>query len=96
MWRFLFEIDWTDRVEAYHLPVDHPLPLLVDRINKLNPRLWDALWVRLVDVAAALSGRQYSAEGTLVFDVPGKKDLVSVVLHESLSSPGARIALKQG
>ena len=33
-------------------------------------------------------------KGTLVFDVPGKTDLVSVVLHESLSSPGARIALR--
>ena len=59
VWRFLFEIDWTDRVEAFHLPVDHPLPLLVDRINKLNPRLWDALWVRLVDVPRSLAGRTY-------------------------------------
>jgi predicted acetyltransferase len=59
VWRFLLEIDWTDRVEAFHLPVDHPLPLLVDRINKLNPRLWDALWVRLVDVPRSLAGRTY-------------------------------------
>lgn len=33
-------------------------------------------------------------KGTLVFDVPGKTTLVSVVLHESSSSPGARIALR--
>ena len=29
----------------------------------------DGLWVRLVDVGAALSGRTYSAEGSIVFDV---------------------------
>jgi predicted acetyltransferase len=29
----------------------------------------DALWVRLVDVGAALSGRRYSDDGALVLDV---------------------------
>ncbi|MCY1143011.1 DUF4352 domain-containing protein [Actinoplanes sp. Pm04-4] len=33
-------------------------------------------------------------KGTLVFDVPAKTSLVSVVLHESFSSPGARIAVR--
>ena len=32
--------------------------------------------------------------GTLVYDVPDDTTLASVVLHESFSSPGARIALK--
>jgi len=59
VWRFLLEIDWVDRVAGYHLPVDHPLPLLVDRVNKLRLTMWDALWVRLVDVSRALAGRSY-------------------------------------
>ena len=29
----------------------------------------DSLWVRLVDVGAALSGREYAGEGRIVFDV---------------------------
>jgi predicted acetyltransferase len=29
----------------------------------------DQMWLRLVDVKAALSGRRYSEEGSLVFDV---------------------------
>nr|WP_221376747.1 DUF4352 domain-containing protein [Actinoplanes polyasparticus] len=33
-------------------------------------------------------------KGTLVFDVPSGTTLASLVLHESSSSPGARIALK--
>lgn len=69
VWRFLLEIDWTDRVEAYHLPVDHPLPLLVDRLNKLHPRVWDALWLRLVDVPTALAGRSYPADGRVTIEV---------------------------
>ena len=32
-------------------------------------RMGDGLWVRLVDVGAALSGRRYSAEGELVLEV---------------------------
>jgi len=69
VWRFLFEIDWTDRVAAYHLPLDHPLPLLVDRINKLRLTLWDALWIRLVDVPAALAGRTYASDGRVTVEV---------------------------
>ena len=69
VWRFLFEIDWTDRVAAYHLPLDHPLPLLVDRINKLRLTVWDALWIRLVDVPAALAGRTYASDGRVTVEV---------------------------
>ncbi len=69
VWRFLFEIDWTDRLAAYHLPLDHPLPLLVDRINKLRLTVWDALWIRLVDVPAALAGRTYASDGRVTVEV---------------------------
>ena len=68
VWRFLLEIDWTDRVTAYQLPVDHPLPLLVDRINKLRLSVWDGLWLRVVDVPSALAGRTY-ASGPVTVEV---------------------------
>jgi predicted acetyltransferase len=35
-------------------------------------RVSDALWVRLVDVGAALSGRRYSDDGAIVFEVEDK------------------------
>ena len=69
VWRFLFEIDWVDRVAAYHLPLDHPLPLLVNRINKLRLAVWDALWIRVVDVPAALAGRTYASGGRITVEV---------------------------
>jgi predicted acetyltransferase len=59
VWRFLFEIDWTDRVEAFCLPVDHALVLEADRISMLKLSVWDGLWIRLLDVDAALRSRSY-------------------------------------
>ncbi len=69
VWRFLLEIDWVDRIEAYHLPIDHPLPLLVDRINKLHLKVWDGLWIRVVDVPRALAERAYAGTGRVTIEV---------------------------
>ena len=35
----------------------------------MRPRIGDGLWVRLVDVGAALSARSYAADGAVVLDV---------------------------
>jgi predicted acetyltransferase len=69
LWHFLLSVDWIDTVEMWMLPVDHPLQLLVARVNLLRGRVWDGLWVRLVDVGAALSGRGYAGDGRVTFDV---------------------------
>ena len=69
LWRFLLAIDWVDEVEMAMLPVDHSLQLLVARLNFLRARLWDGLWVRLVDLPAALTARKYAADGGVTFDV---------------------------
>jgi predicted acetyltransferase len=69
LWRFLLDIDWTATFEASLLPPDHPLFLLLANPRRARYRMGDALWVRVVDVEAALSGRAYAAEGSVVFDV---------------------------
>jgi predicted acetyltransferase len=51
------------------LPPDHALFLLLATPRRTRYRMGDGLWVRLVDVGAALSGRKYSADGAVVFDV---------------------------
>jgi len=68
LWRFLLDIDWTATFEASLLPPDHPLFLLLANPRRARYRMGDALWVRLVDVGAALSGRAYSGDGSIVFD----------------------------
>jgi predicted acetyltransferase len=69
IWRFLLDVDWTKTVSARLQPVDHPLLLLLARPNLARPTLSDGLWVRLVDVPAALSARTYADERPVVFDV---------------------------
>lgn len=69
IWRFLFGIDWVDEILAWHLPVDHPLMHMVARLDRLDLRVETGLWVRLVDVGAALSARGYAADGRVTFEV---------------------------
>jgi len=69
IWRFLLGIDWMDEIEARLLPVDHPLWHLVARPRFLGMKLHDGLWVRLVDVGAALSARSYAADGRVTIEV---------------------------
>jgi predicted acetyltransferase len=69
IWRYLLDVDWTKRVTARLQPVDHPLLLLLARPNLAGPTLSDGLWVRLVDVEAALSARGYTGDGAVVFEV---------------------------
>jgi predicted acetyltransferase len=69
LWRFLLDIDWMARLRAALLPVDHPLLLLAAEPRRLRMSVRDGLWVRLVDVEAALAPRAYAAQGAGVVDV---------------------------
>jgi predicted acetyltransferase len=69
IWRFLFDVDWTETITASLLPPDHPLFLLLANPRRARYRMGDGLWMRLVDVGAALSGRAYAADGSIVFEL---------------------------
>jgi predicted acetyltransferase len=69
LWGYLLAVDWIATVKAWLLPPDHPLFLLLATPRRMRYRMGDALWVRLVDVRKALSGRRYSDDGAIVFDV---------------------------
>ena len=69
IWGYLLAIDWKATLTAYLLPPDHPLFLLLATPRRMRYRMGDGIWVRLVDVGAALSARRYSADGAVVFDV---------------------------
>ena len=69
LWRYLFGVDLIAAVHAYHQPMDSPLLLLVAEPARLHGVVHDALWVRIVDVAQALSARSYSGAGRIVVEV---------------------------
>lgn len=69
LWRFLLDIDWTTKVKCYNLPIDHPLFLLLANPRQTRLTLGDGLWVRLVDVPAALRARRYQQSEAVVIEV---------------------------
>jgi predicted acetyltransferase len=69
IWRYLLDVDWMAVVEAWFVPPDHPLFLLLANPRRAGYRMGDSLWVRLVDVGAALAGRAYGDGGPIVFEV---------------------------
>jgi predicted acetyltransferase len=68
IWRFLLSIDWVARIDAFWLPLDHPLLQWIREPRRMRFAVLEALWVRLVDVGAALSARRLG-EGEVVLDV---------------------------
>jgi predicted acetyltransferase len=69
VWRYLLDIDWNAKVKVWMLPLDHPLVLLLGAPRRPAFRIGDTLWVRLVDVGAALSARAYRDGEPVVFEV---------------------------
>ena len=68
IWRFLFGVDLVARVRNRAMPPDHPLFLLVPEPARLRFRLGDGIFLRLVDIRAALEARSYG-EGSVTLEV---------------------------
>jgi predicted acetyltransferase len=68
IWRYLLAIDWVAQINAYWLPLDHPLFHWIREPRRMGFSVLEALWVRLVDVGGALSARTLG-EGDVVLDV---------------------------
>jgi predicted acetyltransferase len=69
LWQFLFSIDLSRRFSAGHLAAEEPILYLVDEPRRLGARLGDGLWVRVLDVPAALVARRYAAPLDVVLEV---------------------------
>lgn len=69
LWRFLLSIDLTRSVSYRYATPDELVQHLVADPRQLGARLGDGLWVRVVDVGAALSARRYATDVDVVIDV---------------------------
>jgi predicted acetyltransferase len=87
LWRYLLDVDLMTVVKTQWVAPDDPLRLLL-----ADPRaarvtgVVDDLWVRLLDIPAALSARGYATDGRLVLDV----------VDELRPQTGGRFALDGG
>jgi predicted acetyltransferase len=69
LWRFVFGIDLTTRVDMWTFDPQSPLVLMVADPRRLHLTISDGLWLRLVDVDAALRAREYGGGGSIVLEV---------------------------
>jgi predicted acetyltransferase len=70
LWQTLLAMDLVGTIESYRLPLDDPLPLLLDDPRGVDTtHLGDGLWVRPTDVAALLGSRCYGVDIECVLDV---------------------------
>ena len=69
LWRFCFGIDLVTEIRAFNRPVDDPIPWRLADPRRLERRTQDHMWLRLVDVQAALECRRYDVEGEITLRV---------------------------
>jgi predicted acetyltransferase len=69
LWRFLLGMDLVACIKTRSLAPDDPVFLLVAEPSRLRFRLGDGIWLRLVDVAAALEARSYAARGSVTLEL---------------------------
>ncbi len=69
LWADLLGRDLTSEFHVERRPVDDPLLYQLADPRRARPQLNDGLWVRIIDVPAALAGRRYSSPFDLVIEV---------------------------
>lgn len=69
LWRFVLEMDLVSEVRAHLRPVDEPLRWMVSDFRAVRIAELDHLWIRILDVPAALEARTYATPGRLVLGV---------------------------
>jgi predicted acetyltransferase len=86
LWDYCASVDLLVTIEAQDRPVDDPLALLlVDGRHVKETMRYDFVWLRVLDVVAALEGRRYQADGRVVLEV-----------LDELGLSGGRFALEVG
>ena len=82
LWQFLAGIDLTDRVRWGNAPLVDPLEwALVDPRCVATTKVNDMLWIRVLDVVAALEARPWYADATITIEVDDPLGLTSGRWH---------------
>jgi predicted acetyltransferase len=95
LWSFLLDLDLTVSVEGGMLAVDDALVQLLVDPRSVTSRLQDNVWVRLLDLPAALTGRRYAAPLDLTLAVTDDRlpqNAGTWRLRTTTSDAGAHVA----
>ncbi|MGH3902165.1 MAG: GNAT family N-acetyltransferase [Pseudonocardiaceae bacterium] len=86
LWRVLLGLDLIHTVTTQACPLDDPLSFLLANPRRVRTAdLADGVWVRLLDVPAALSARRYGTEVDVTIEV-----------HDAFLDRGGRFRLRGG
>lgn len=69
LWRYCLDVDLMDDVTARGRPADEPLRFLLADPRAMECSVSDGLWLRLLDMEAALNVRSYAEDGRVVLGV---------------------------
>ena len=69
LWRFIMNIDLFPKVNFWNMAVDDELPWRVTEPRRVERRFQDSLWLRVLDIPRALSGRAYLECGRCVLGI---------------------------
>lgn len=84
IWRYLLDLDLTRTVCVGNRPLDDPIRWLLAEWRHYHVKhVADGLWLKMVDLPAALEARGYAADGRLVLDVAGERLLLEVAAGEA-------------
>jgi predicted acetyltransferase len=69
IYRYLFDQDLMSKIDLWNIAVDDPLLHWLENLRSATPRWMDAVYLRLVDLPAALRSRTYTAPVDVVLEV---------------------------
>jgi predicted acetyltransferase len=69
LWRYCLSIDLMTTTKWWNLPVDDPVVTWLEHSRQTSLQISDAMWVRILDLPAALTGRTYSRDLDVTLDV---------------------------
>jgi predicted acetyltransferase len=69
LWRYLLGIDLVATIESWNTDPNSVLPASVADSRRVERTISDGMWVRILDVPAALAARRYQVDGGLVIEV---------------------------
>ncbi len=72
LYDFAMHVDLSRNIRQWSAATDEPIQYLLTDPRRLEMRMVDALWVRILDVPKALSGRRYAAPVDVVIEVTDK------------------------
>lgn len=69
LWDFIAGLDLISEFSWYNAPIDEPVVHMITNPGRINTRLSDNLWVRIVRLEEALTQRSYLSPVDVVFEI---------------------------